>query len=64
MIVSDLTLAFLEDTNQYIANYSLAGTLLPDIPDNLILSSLTVFQKNPSVGIDSAVSNVLGVSVL
>lgn len=27
--LSDLTLAFLEDTNQYAANYTLAGRLLP-----------------------------------
>ena len=30
VFVSDLTLAFLEDTNQYIADYSKAGPLVPE----------------------------------
>jgi len=33
LFVGDLTLAFLEDTDQYLAYYSLAGKLIPkDMP--------------------------------
>ena len=51
--VSDLTLAFLEDTNQYIANYSNAGKIPTGIPDanDFSVSSLSFLQ---SQGTDSA----------
>jgi hypothetical protein len=41
--LSDLTLAYFEDTNQYIANYSAAGVLIDPIPDKAILKSNVFF---------------------
>lgn len=48
--VSDLTLAYLEDTNQYIANYSMAGKLTPEITDDFKLSGISFLQGTSSSG--------------
>jgi MFS family permease len=45
--VSDASLAFLEDTNQYIVNYSMAGPLLPaQVDDFKTLNSLSFLRTN------------------
>lgn len=43
--ISDLTFAFLEDTNQYIANYSMAGKLTPNTADDFSSSSFSFLQR-------------------
>ena len=44
--LSDLTLAFLEDTNQYVANYSYAGAITPSASsDEMVLGVLPFRSK-------------------
>ncbi|RYY35096.1 hypothetical protein EON62_02770, partial [archaeon] len=44
--VSDLTFAYLEDTNHYIANYSMGGKLTPDQVDEFRSSDLSFLRTS------------------
>lgn len=45
--VSDITLAFLEDTNQYIANYTNAGRFVESQESEVKMSSFSFLQGEP-----------------
>jgi hypothetical protein len=53
--LSDLTLAYLEDSGQYVANYSAAGRIAPDVDDGLTLA-----QDGDSGGLGSVIRGLLG----